>query len=234
MALASVIKVDEDKCVNCHACIMACPVKFCNDASGDHVEVNADLCIGCGNCIKACTHDARYGVDNSGDFFAALEYGEKMIAVVAPAAAASFQEYERLNTWLLSIGVRACFDVSFGAELTVKSYLEYIKSAKPRTVIAQPCPALVTYVQIYQPELLPYLAPAQSPMLHTIVMIREYYPEFRDASIAVISPSCSTFHISIFGFIFSGRTSRVRGPDTLWRVPWNRLCTPGMCVNSWG
>jgi len=188
MALSSVVQVDIDKCVNCHACIMACPVKFCNDASGDHVEVNADLCIGCGNCIKACTHEARYGVDNCGDFMDALDRGEKIVAVVAPAAAASFQEYERLNTWLISIGVRACFDVSFGAELTVKSYLEHIKKNKPRTVIAQPCPALVTYIQIYQPELLPYLAPAQSPMLHTIKMIREYYPEFRDASIAVISP----------------------------------------------
>jgi iron only hydrogenase large subunit-like protein len=58
------------------------------------------------------------------------------------------------------------FDVSFGAELTVKSCLEYMKAENPSTVIAQPCPAIVTYIELYQRELLPYLAPADSPMLH--------------------------------------------------------------------
>ena len=33
-SLASVIQVDADRCVNCHTCIGACPVKFCNDGSG--------------------------------------------------------------------------------------------------------------------------------------------------------------------------------------------------------
>ncbi len=55
-------------------------------------------------------------------------------------------------------------------------------------VIAQPCPAIVTYLQIYQPELLPHLAPADSPMLHTIKMVREFYPQFRGHKVAVISP----------------------------------------------
>ena len=54
------------------------------------------------------------------------------------------------------------FDVSFGAELTVKSYLEYIRARHPEMVISQPCPAIVTFVEIYMPELLPYLAPADS------------------------------------------------------------------------
>jgi iron only hydrogenase large subunit-like protein len=55
-------------------------------------------------------------------------------------------------------------------------------------VIAQPCPAIVSYIEIYQPRLLPYLAPADSPMLHTIKMIREYYPQYKDHKVAVISP----------------------------------------------
>ncbi|MCF7947441.1 MAG: 4Fe-4S binding protein [Spirochaetia bacterium] len=40
------IEVVEDKCVNCHRCISVCPVKMCNNGSGDHVEVNHDLCMG--------------------------------------------------------------------------------------------------------------------------------------------------------------------------------------------
>ena len=68
------------------------------------------------------------------------------------------------------------FDVSFGAELTVKSYVEYLRSQDPACVITQPCPAIVSYIELYQPELLPYLAPVDSPMVHTIKMIREFLP----------------------------------------------------------
>lgn len=189
MSLAKIIEVDREKCCNCHACIAVCPVKFCNDGSGDYVEVNKDLCVGCGRCLKACTHDARYGIDDFDAFLDAARTGRHVVAIVAPGVAANFpNQYLQLNGWLKSLGVRAFFDVSFGAELTIKSYLEHIEKNNPKTVIAQPCPALVSYVEIYHPELLPYLAPADSPMLHTIRMVKEFYPEHRGAKFAVISP----------------------------------------------
>ncbi len=189
LPLAAVVDVDKDKCVNCHACVSACPVKFANDASGSYVKVNKDLCIGCGACIKACTHNARYIVDDLKQFLESIERQEPIVAISAPAVAASFPHaYLNLNGWLKSIGVSAVFDVSFGAELTVKSYLEHIKQSNPKCVIAQPCPAIVSYIEIYRPELLPYLAPADSPMMHTIKMIKEFYPQYRQHKIVIISP----------------------------------------------
>lgn len=186
--LRKVIGVDSDKCVSCHACISVCPVKFCNDGSGDTVEVDEDLCLGCGMCFPACTHDARHGIDDGERFF--RDVGKvKMVAVVAPAVAANFEnQYLKLNGFLKQLGVEAFFDVSFGAELTIKSYLEHIKSNNPKCVIAQPCPALVTYTEVYKPELLPYMAPADSPMMHAIKLIREYYPKYKNHRIVVLSP----------------------------------------------
>jgi len=187
--LPKVVEVVKDNCVNCHACIAACPVKFCNDASGDTVGINSDLCIGCGQCLTACKHDARRALDDTAGFFEALNRREPVIAVVAPAVAVSFpQEYLRLNGWLKAVGVSGVFDVSFGAELTIKSYLEHIKHNNPDLVISQPCPALVNYAEIYRPELLPSFAPADSPMLHTIKMIREFWPKFAGHKVAVLSP----------------------------------------------
>lgn len=187
--LSSVIEVDADKCVNCHACITACPVKFCNDGSGEYMKINHDLCIGCGSCIKACTHNARYGKDDVDWFFGAVNRNEKIVAIAAPAIASNFpNSYLKINSWLKDIGVDAIFDVSFGAELTVKSYLEYSKANPGKTIIAQPCPAIVSFVEIYKPELLGYLAPADSPMLHTIKMIKEYYPQYKNHRILVLSP----------------------------------------------
>ncbi len=188
-SLPPVITVSEEKCVNCHACIAVCPVKYCNDGSGSTIRLNHDLCIGCGRCLTACTHEARQYVDDFEAFMNAVRKKQHVIAVVAPAVAANFPgRFHNLIGWLKSIGVEAAFDVSFGAELTVQSYLEHIKKNKPRTVVAQPCPAIVTYIQVHRPELLPYLAPAHSPMAHTIQMVKTHYPQFRDHKVAVISP----------------------------------------------
>jgi uncharacterized coiled-coil DUF342 family protein len=128
-------------------------------------------------------------IDDTPRFFGDLKQGKKIVAVVAPAIASVFPEkFLNVNGWLKSLGVEDFFDVSFGAELTVMSYLDYINASNPRTVIAQPCPAIVSYVQIYCPKLLPFLAPADSPMIHTVKMIREYYPQYRNHKIAIISP----------------------------------------------
>jgi iron only hydrogenase large subunit-like protein/archaellum component FlaC len=187
--LKPIIDVDQQKCTNCHQCIAVCPVKFCNNAGDITVKVNENLCIGCGNCIKACTHSARRGIDDAQLFFDDLKMGSTIIAIVAPAVASVFPDrYLQLNTWMKSIGVKACFDVSFGAELTVKSYLEHVDQNKPKAIIAQPCPAIVTFIEIFHPELIPYLAPADSPMMHTMKMIKTFHPEFSKAKFAVISP----------------------------------------------
>jgi iron only hydrogenase large subunit-like protein len=187
--LTPVIRIDEEKCVNCYACITSCPVKYCMDGSGEKLTINSDLCIGCGNCIAICTHNARLIVDNTDAFLLDLKRGVKMVAIAAPAVASFFPDkYLNLNGYLKSLGIDAVFDVSFGAELTVLSYLDHIKGNNPRLVIAQPCPAIVSFIEIYHPQLLNSLAPADSPMLHTIKMIREYFPQFKDHKVAIISP----------------------------------------------
>jgi len=188
-SLAKVIGVDSEKCISCHACIAACPVKYCNDGSSGSVGINPDMCIACGHCIAACTHGARLPLDDFDEFLGDLKSGQPIVVIVSPAVASNFPgQYLNLNGWLKQAGVQAIFDVSFGAELTIKSYLEHMKDNSPGTVIAQPCPAIVSYIEIYKPELLPYLAPSDSPMLHTIKMIRRFYPEFAGHRVAVLSP----------------------------------------------
>jgi CheY-like chemotaxis protein/iron only hydrogenase large subunit-like protein/uncharacterized protein YoxC len=187
--LTPVIRIDEEKCINCYACIVICPVKYCMNGSGKKLQINHDICIGCGNCINACTHKARMLIDDTSRFMEDVKQRKKIIAVAAPAVASFFpDQFLNLNGWLKSLGVEAFFDVSLGAELTVMSYLNYIKEKNPRTVISQPCPAIVTYIEIHHPELLSYLAPADSPILHIIKLIKEYYPQYKDHKVAVISP----------------------------------------------
>lgn len=184
-----VIGIDDAKCKNCHVCIEACPVKFCLDGSGSTIKINHDMCIGCGRCIDACTHQARFPLDDASLFYRDLEGNAEVVAIIAPAAAANFGgKIGNLVGYLHSLGVKAVFDASFGAELTTESYQRYIASANPKTVIAQPCPAIVSFLELYHPELLEYLAPVDSPILHSAKAIRSLHPERKAARIAAITP----------------------------------------------
>ncbi|GMO53347.1 MAG: hypothetical protein Ta2G_11270 [Termitinemataceae bacterium] len=182
------IGVDKEKCNNCHSCISSCPIKVCIDGSKDTVTTVDELCIGCGRCIQSCLQGARYYNDDTNRFFEDLSNGVEIVAIAAPAIANVFDDILAFNGYLKSLGVKAVFDVSFGAELTVKSYLHHIKTNHPKMVIAQPCAAIVSFCEIYKPELLKYLSPAHSPMLHTAVMIKRFFPLYKNAKIVAISP----------------------------------------------
>ena len=188
-----VIGLDKHKCTGCYRCIMVCPVKFCNDASKDKsVDFNGDMCIGCGECIPVCEPKARYGIDDYEQFMTDLKTGANYVAIVPPAIAVSFGGmFLKFNGFLKKLGVKAIFDVSFGAELTVKSYLNFKKKKNPPLIIAQPCPTIVAFIEMYHPELLPYLIPVDSPMLHTVKMIKRFYPQYAKHKFVAISPCLS-------------------------------------------
>lgn len=181
--------MDPEKCTKCLHCVAVCPVKMCNNVLGDYVELDPQLCIGCGSCIKACSQGARTGIDDADAFFNDVKRGTPIVAIVAPATIVSFKGMDlQLNGWLKSLGVKAVFDVSFGAELTTKSYIEYIKRNNPDCIISQPCAPIVTFCEIYRPELLKLLAPTDSPMQDTMRMIKRFYPKYANCKIMVVSP----------------------------------------------
>lgn len=183
----SYIHVDESKCLNCHRCIAVCPVKFCNNGKDeDHIAMIEDRCINCGRCIDACTHDARYYVDDFDEFISKPH--DNLVFIVAPSVAASWGENYKKIIYILkhNLKARKVYDVSFGAEITVMKYLEFIKEKKPKCVISQPCPAIVSYIQKYEPDLIPYLAPVDSPAMATARYLREY-DDFK-GEIAFLSP----------------------------------------------
>lgn len=188
----TLVDVDADKCVNCHACIAACPVKFCNDGSGDHVSIDPELCIGCGSCITACPHDARHGIDDTRRWLALLAARRPFVALVAPSAASNFPgKMPRQAGWLRSVGAQTVLDVSYGAELAVWGYKKHLENNGEKTVVCQPCPSIVAYAERHRPELLPYLAPVGSPVGHIVGLLRKNRPDLVDLPMVFFSPCYS-------------------------------------------
>ena len=168
-----------DKCIGCNKCIRACScIGACiaDEKEGSaRIEVDGDRCIACGACIHACEHNAREFRDDTDEFFKALKKGEKISILLAPAFKANYPgEYERIIGALKSAGVNRIISISFGADITTWAYLNYINQNNFLGGISQPCPAIVGYIEKYQPELLPKLFPVHSPMMCGAIYAKKY------------------------------------------------------------
>ena len=160
-----------DNCVGCNKCIGTCScmgaMVASENAEGQNIiAVDGDKCVACGACFDACEHNAREYVDDTEAFFEALKRGEKISILIAPAFLANYpREYESVLGGLKKLGVNHMISVSFGADITTWGYLNYVKKYNFTGGISQPCPAVVSYIERYVPELLPKLFPVQSPMM---------------------------------------------------------------------
>jgi iron only hydrogenase large subunit-like protein/uncharacterized protein YoxC len=188
----SLIAIDEEKCVGCNSCIRVCPSPLANKAAIDEngksiIRINDNMCIKCGSCIAACTHKARYYSDDADEFFDALEKGEEIALIVAPAIMVAYVDsWYKMLTWLRNKGVKLIYDVSFGADICTWGHIRYVQKNPGKKIVSQPCAAIVNYILRYCRELIPSLSPVVSPMMCTAVYMRKY-DGFR-GKIAAISP----------------------------------------------
>ncbi|MDE5892233.1 MAG: 4Fe-4S binding protein [Acetatifactor sp.] len=178
MTKEGLVRTNEN-CVGCNKCIGVCS---CMGAMVAHqepdgrnvIEVDGSKCVACGACFDACEHGAREYIDDTEEFFRALERGEKISILIAPAFLANYsKEYESVLGGLKAMGVNRMISVSFGADITTWAYLNYITKNNFLGGISQPCPAVVNYIEHYVPELLPKLMPVQSPMMCAAVYVRK-------------------------------------------------------------
>lgn len=187
----SVIITNDKKCQGCNKCIGVCPVKFANEAYLDvegknKIRINETLCIHCGRCISVCDHEARDYVDDTQRFFSDLKDGKEIAIIAAPGFRVDHPNYKQVFGYLKSIGVSMVYDVSLGADITTWAYLRALKNYKLSSVIAQPCPVVVNYIEKYLPQLINSLAPIHSPALCTAIYLKKY--KGYQGSIAFLSP----------------------------------------------
>ncbi|HEX2947765.1 MAG TPA: [Fe-Fe] hydrogenase large subunit C-terminal domain-containing protein [Clostridia bacterium] len=188
--MKSAIFTDNSKCMGCNKCIFVCPVENANTSriengiSKTHVDENK--CIMCGRCLDVCGHGARDYMDDTEQFMRDLAGGKKINLIAAPALKTNFRNYKRLIGFLSSYSNLSIYDVSLGADITTWAYLKAIKDKKLDSVISQPCPAIVNYIQKYQHDLIPRLAPVHSPMMCTAVYMKKYLKT--EGDICFLSP----------------------------------------------
>jgi len=178
----------KDLCRVCYTCVRECPVKAIRIVDGQ-AEVVTDRCIACGNCTIVCSQGAKVYQRSIDRVNALLEGEQEVIAMVAPSYVAEFEEIPDMALFagmLKKLGFHQLYEVGMGADLVAKAYEKLINGDAGRGYINSDCPAIVSFVQKYHPDLIGSLTPVVSPMVATARYIREV--KLSKAKIGFIGP----------------------------------------------
>jgi iron only hydrogenase large subunit-like protein len=128
------------------------------------------------------------GLDDFAAFKEALSRKEEVIAIVAPSVNSVFPGlHHNFNGFLKALGVASTFEVSCGTEETVRTYIEHLSGGLANCILSKACPAVVSFCEMYRPELVPYLAPGDGPLMNIVRKIKKT-SQSSEAKVAVISP----------------------------------------------
>ncbi|MFP4060188.1 MAG: [Fe-Fe] hydrogenase large subunit C-terminal domain-containing protein [Bacteroidales bacterium] len=179
----------QDKCRVCYTCVRECPVKAIKIINGQAMVIT-ERCIACGNCTKVCRQDAKAflrGIDRVKEIINTP--GKKTVALVAPSFPAEFEEiedYHRIIGMIRKIGFDYVLEVAFGADLVAMEYKNLLEDNKENAFISSDCPAIVSYIEHYHPDLVDSLAPIVSPMVAMARVARKKYGN--DIQVVFIGP----------------------------------------------
>ena len=188
--MSELIIVKPEKCVGCNACVRECPAPEANMTKqledGRFITmVNHDKCIGCGECVKKCNHGARDFIDDTDECISEM-IKEKIIIMASPAIKTVLPtKWKGVLDWFKKQGCTV-FDVSFGADICTWAHLRTIDQDKIGNIVTQQCPAIVKYIETYQPKLLQNLSPIHSPVACSAIYIKKYLR--RNKPIALVTP----------------------------------------------
>jgi len=183
----SFVHTVKERCRVCYTCVRECPAKAIRIADGQ-AEIIGERCINCGNCVKVCSQGAKQVIDSIDEVRRLIVSDSMVAACVAPSFPAQFSSipYQKLVGMLRKLGFSSVHEVGFGADLVAERYRTFLRETSDKRYIATNCPAVVSYVEKYHPDLVDFLAPIVSPMIAIARALRSIGPN--DLKIVFIGP----------------------------------------------
>ncbi len=176
------VQTVKDRCRVCYTCIRMCRAKAIR-IQNQQAEIIPERCIGCGNCVRVCSQGAKQFVVTT-DRVEALVADERPVAAcLAPSFPAEFcreMDFRILVGMVRALGFDLVTEVAFGADLVADRTRSLLSDNAGQRYIATACPAVVGFVERYQPELIGNLAPLVSPMVAMARVLHQLVdPELR-------------------------------------------------------
>lgn len=169
-----VVFTNKARCRDCYRCLRECPIKAIRICD-DQAFVEADRCIACGTCVRECPQEAKSFRNDVDHAAALLEAGGVVAASIAPSFAACFgpDDAPRLADALRRLGFSYVAETAIGAFEVARATADHIATAPDAAHVCTACPAVVRYVEQYEPDMAPTLTPVVSPMIAHAQRIKE-------------------------------------------------------------
>lgn len=171
-----IIDFKATKCKHCYKCVRNCEVKAIMIKDG-RAEIMEDKCILCGKCLQICPQSAK---TLNSDLNRVREFvlrGDKVVVSIAPSymGLLKYKTLGQVKAALKKLGFLDVRETSEGAVLVTEEYTKLLRDGVMENIITTCCPSVNDLIEIYYPQLVPYLAPVVSPMVaHGRLLKREY------------------------------------------------------------
>jgi iron only hydrogenase large subunit-like protein/uncharacterized Fe-S cluster-containing protein len=165
-AARQVVFTNKARCRDCYRCVRVCPVKAIQMHEGQAYVVDG-RCIRCGTCVRECPQGAKSYRNDLEQAKRLLAPGAVVAASVAPSFVAAFPDFQRrcLASALRQLGFAYVGETAVGAYHVAAQTAAVVAARPERHHVCTSCPAVVRYVELYRPELIPALTPVVSPMI---------------------------------------------------------------------
>ncbi len=172
----AIIDFKATKCKHCYKCVRNCEVKAIMIKDG-RAEIMPDKCILCGKCLQICPQSAKQLVSDLGLVKSWIMSGQKVVVSIAPSymGLLKFNTIGQVKAALKKLGFADVRETSEGAALVTEEYTRLLQEGKMENIITTCCPSVNDLIEIYYPQLVPWLAPVVSPMIaHGRLLKKEY------------------------------------------------------------
>lgn len=180
-----IVFTNKAKCMDCYRCVRICPVKAIKVEDSQAFVID-EKCIACGTCVKECPQHAKSYRRDLKTVKLLLDSGARVCVTLAPSFVSNFKSWEakRIPSFLRSQGVSYIAETSCGAYYTAKEFSKEVETRKK--IISAACPAIVNYIEKYDPENIKYLSNTPSPVILHALHLKEQFGE--DTKVIFIGP----------------------------------------------
>ena len=181
-----IIDFKATKCKHCYKCVRYCDVKAIM-IKDERAEIMPDKCILCGHCLQICPQEAKTLNSDLSLVQAMVRRGEKVIVSIAPSymGLLTYKTIGQVKNALKRLGFYDVRETSEGAAVVTEEYSRLLAEGTMEKIITTSCPSVNSLIEIYYPQLVPYMAPVVSPMIAHGMIIKKQHP---DAKVVFLGP----------------------------------------------